>query len=108
MNLLEATLTTLSDKRWLDTLNTLTPLVNQMLLNWLAASYIYIRASEEEREAAGLRKPQGIGYGIGLAFAIFSMQGTPSRGSFWQLLLTSSQEVSSLVRIDSYESRTCL
>ena len=49
--------------------------MNQVLLNWLTASYIYIRASEEEREAAGLRKPQGIGYGIGLAFAIFSMQG---------------------------------
>ena len=73
-------------------------------MNWLTASYIYIRASEEEREAAGLRKPHGIGYGIGLAFAIFSMQGTPSQGSIWKLLLTSSQEVSSLVRIELSDS----
>ncbi|KAI8970550.1 multidrug resistance-associated ABC transporter [Trametes punicea] len=57
-----------------DTLNTTTPLVNQALLSWLTTSYIYLRASEEERAALGLPKPRGIGYGIGLAFAIFSMQ----------------------------------
>ena len=58
-----------------DTLNTTTPLVNQVLLTWLTNSYIYSRASEEERTALGLQKPQGIGYGVGLAFAIFAMQG---------------------------------
>lgn len=58
-----------------DTLNTTTPLVNQVLLTWLTNSYIYFRANDEERTALGLQKPQGIGYGIGLAFAIFVMQG---------------------------------
>ncbi|KAI0659143.1 multidrug resistance-associated ABC transporter [Cubamyces menziesii] len=57
-----------------DTLNTTTPLVNQVLLTWLTKSYVYLRASEEERAALGLQKPQGIGYGIGLGFAIFAMQ----------------------------------
>ncbi|KAI0371903.1 multidrug resistance-associated ABC transporter [Pilatotrama ljubarskyi] len=61
-------------KLFSDTLNTTTPLVNQVLLTWLTKSYVYFRASEEQREAFGLSKPQGIGYGIGLAFAIFSMQ----------------------------------
>ncbi|RDX46560.1 multidrug resistance-associated ABC transporter [Lentinus brumalis] len=56
-----------------DTLNTTTPLVNQLLLSWLTASYVYSRASDEERSV--IPKPQGIGYGIGLAFAIFAMQG---------------------------------
>ncbi|TBU42097.1 multidrug resistance-associated ABC transporter [Dichomitus squalens] len=61
-----------------DTLNTTTPLVNQVLLTWLTNSYIYFRASEEERAALGLQKPQGIGYGIGLAFAVFAMQEVSS------------------------------
>ena len=58
-----------------DTLRTTTPLVNQVLLTWLANSFVYFRATDEERTTLGLRKPQGIGYGIGLAFAIFAMQG---------------------------------
>ncbi|KAI0701717.1 multidrug resistance-associated ABC transporter [Earliella scabrosa] len=57
-----------------DTLNTTTPLVNQVLLTWLTASYVYVRTTDEERAALGLQQPQGIGYGIGLAFAIFGMQ----------------------------------
>ncbi|KAI1798260.1 multidrug resistance-associated ABC transporter [Ganoderma leucocontextum] len=61
-----------------DTLNTTTPLVNQVLLTWLTNSYIYFRASDEERSTLGLQKPQGIGYGIGLAFAIFAMQEVSS------------------------------
>ena len=71
-----------------DTLNTTTPLVNQVLLNWLTASYIYLRASDEERVAVGLQKPQGIGYGIGLAFAIFSMQGMLFFSALYVLNLT--------------------
>lgn len=63
-----------------DTLNTTTPLVNQLLLSWLTASYVYSRASDEERSV--IPKPQGIGYGIGLAFAIFAMQGTHIRCFF--------------------------
>ncbi|KAH9849408.1 multidrug resistance-associated ABC transporter [Lenzites betulinus] len=61
-----------------DTLNTTTPLVNQVLLTWLTQSYVYHRASEEERAALGLQQPKGIGYGIGLAFAIFAMQEVSS------------------------------
>ncbi|KAI0777639.1 multidrug resistance-associated ABC transporter [Trametes elegans] len=64
-----------------DTLNTTTPLVNQVLLTWLTRSYICLRANEAERTALGLQKPQGIGYGIGLAFAIFAMQGWPPHRS---------------------------
>lgn len=60
-----------------DTLNTTTPLVTKLLLAWLTNSYSWHRASEEQRAAEGLVKPRGVGYGIGLAFAIFIMQGTP-------------------------------
>ncbi|RDX54457.1 multidrug resistance-associated ABC transporter [Lentinus brumalis] len=65
-------------KLFSDTLNTTTPLVNQVLLSWLTRSYVYYRASEEQRTAFGLSKPQGIGYGIGLAFAVFVMQESSS------------------------------
>ncbi|KAF8815566.1 multidrug resistance-associated ABC transporter [Phlegmacium glaucopus] len=61
-----------------DTLRTTTPLLNKVLLTWLADSYVYFRLSDTERAAAaslGLFKPRGIGYGIGLAFALFVMQG---------------------------------
>ncbi|KAF9269804.1 multidrug resistance-associated ABC transporter [Marasmius fiardii PR-910] len=59
-----------------DTLITTTPLVNKVLLTWLAQSFIYYRANGEER--ASIPAPRGIGYGIGLAFAIFAMQETAS------------------------------
>ena len=52
-----------------------TPLVNQVLLNWLVSSYMYARLNDEERQALGVTKPQGPGYGIGLAFDIFAMKG---------------------------------
>ncbi|KAI0717423.1 multidrug resistance-associated ABC transporter [Cerioporus squamosus] len=65
-------------KLFSDTLNTTTPLVNQVLLSWLSSSYVYYRASDEQRAAFGLAKPQGIGYGIGLAFAVFVMQESSS------------------------------
>lgn len=50
-----------------------------MLLTWLADSYIWVRATEQERAALGLKQPHGIGYGVGLAFALFAMQGTSSK-----------------------------
>jgi hypothetical protein len=59
-----------------ETLRTTTPLVNQILLTWLVNSYIYVRLTDEERQAFNIGKPQGIGYGIGLAFALFAMQGS--------------------------------
>ncbi|KAH9931733.1 multidrug resistance-associated ABC transporter [Epithele typhae] len=70
-----------------DTLNTTTPLVNQILLTWLTNSFVYFRATDEERAAFGLETPQGIGYGIGLAFAIFVMQGAlPTFSNHYQML----------------------
>lgn len=62
----------------IDTLKTTTPLLNKVLLNWLAQSYVWVRATEEQRAAIGLKQPRGIGYGIGLAVALFAMQGTLS------------------------------
>lgn len=58
-----------------DTLKTTTPLLNKVILTWLADSYTYVRATEAERTALGLKQPRGIGYGIGLAVALFIMQG---------------------------------
>ena len=66
----------------LDTLNTTTPLVTKLLLAWLTTSYEWHRTSDEQRAALGLTEPQGVGYGIGLGFAIFIMQGTPIMLSF--------------------------
>ncbi|KAF9472565.1 multidrug resistance-associated ABC transporter [Pholiota conissans] len=61
-----------------DTLKTTTPLLNKVILNWLTQSYNYVRATEAERTALGLNVPRGIGYGIGLAVALFVMQGKSS------------------------------
>ena len=58
-----------------DTLQTTTPLVSKVLLTWLVESYAYSRISEADRLAVGLGTPRGIGYGIGVAFGIFAMQG---------------------------------
>jgi hypothetical protein len=57
-----------------DTLKTTTPLLNKVLLTWLAESYFYHRLPPTAAAAAGLKKPRGIGYGIGLAVGLFSMQ----------------------------------
>ena len=56
-----------------DTMKTTTPLLNKVILDWLAESYLYGKLSDTERTA--VPKPRGIGYGIGLAFALFVMQG---------------------------------
>ena len=58
--------------------NTTTSLVSQALLTWLTNSYVYFHAHEQERTALGLQKPQGIGYGIGLAFTVFATLGGPA------------------------------
>ena len=59
----------------LDTLKTTTPLVTKVLLLWLEESYAYHRLTPEERAAVPFKQPKGIGYGIGVAFALFVMQG---------------------------------
>jgi ATP-binding cassette, subfamily C (CFTR/MRP), member 1 len=45
----------------------------------LTDSFVYFRLTDAAEQAAaaaqGLSKPQGVGYGIGLGFAIFIMQG---------------------------------
>ncbi|TFK65936.1 hypothetical protein BDN72DRAFT_900291, partial [Pluteus cervinus] len=61
-----------------DTLKTTTPLVSKVLLTWLSESYIYYQTEEELRDQLPIGKPRGIGYGIGLAFAIFAMQEAAS------------------------------
>jgi hypothetical protein len=59
-----------------EALRTTAPLVNQILLTWLVDSYVYVRLTDEERQAFNIGKPRDIGYGIGLAFAVFAMQGS--------------------------------
>jgi len=58
-----------------DTLKTTTPLLNKVILTWLVNAYIYHRLSDEEKVSGIIPKPKGIGYGIGLAFGLFAMQG---------------------------------
>ncbi|KAJ7607493.1 multidrug resistance-associated ABC transporter [Roridomyces roridus] len=61
-----------------DTLQTTTPLLTKVMLDWLTDSYIFHHASEEERASELLAKPRGIGYGVGLACALFAMQEVAS------------------------------
>lgn len=78
----------------LDTLQTTTPLVNQKLLNWLEERYYYAKLPAADRDLIG--QPHGIGYGIGLAFAIFVMQEVSSLLTCHYTLM--SMEVGMLVR----------
>lgn len=57
-----------------DTLKTTTPLLNKVLLTWLTDAYFYVRTTEAQRAALVISKPRGIGYGIGLAVALFVFQ----------------------------------
>jgi hypothetical protein len=59
-----------------DILKATSPLVSKVLLVWLAKTYDYHRLSDSARAALlPSQKPQGVGYGIGLAIALFVMQG---------------------------------
>ncbi|KAF9027711.1 multidrug resistance-associated ABC transporter [Hymenopellis radicata] len=58
-----------------ETLRTTTPLVSKELLTWLAESYAWSRLTDEEKAAGIIPQPRGPGYGIGLGFTIFIMQG---------------------------------
>ncbi|KZP09468.1 multidrug resistance-associated ABC transporter [Athelia psychrophila] len=77
-----------------NTLQTTSPLITKVLLSWLTDCYYYHQyaslspaaqaqavAAAASSGAAGesiLTKPRGIGYGIGLAFALFAMQEVSS------------------------------
>ncbi|GJJ12903.1 hypothetical protein Clacol_007149 [Clathrus columnatus] len=62
-----------------DTLQTTSPLITKALLTWLSESFAFQKLSAAERAslvASGqITQPRGIGYGIGLAVALFAMQG---------------------------------
>ncbi len=66
----------MSTRGIVDTIKTTTPLLNKRLLNWLTSSYVFYKAGPAAASALGIDQPQGIGYGIGLAFGLFAMQGT--------------------------------
>ncbi|KAG5653199.1 hypothetical protein H0H81_001750 [Sphagnurus paluster] len=80
-----------------DTLKTTTPLLTKVILTWLTNSYVYHRLSDEEKASGQLRKPQGIGYGIGLAVALFAMQGTSTKIYHYIIILNFCPEVASLL-----------
>ncbi|KAF8500114.1 multidrug resistance-associated ABC transporter [Gautieria morchelliformis] len=67
-----------------DTLQTTTPLINKALLTWLTDSFVYNRLGAK----SGLAPPRGIGYGIGLAVALFAMQEVSSLATNQYQLLT--------------------
>ncbi|GLB40936.1 putative ABC transporter transmembrane region [Lyophyllum shimeji] len=73
-----------------DTLKTTTPLLTKVLLTWLTNSYAYYRLSDEQKASGIIKEPRGIGYGIGLAFALFVMQESASlmTNHFLQLGMT--------------------
>ena len=48
------------------------------MLSYITTSYVYAKASAEQRVAGNLAIPQSAGYGIGLAFALFVMQQAAS------------------------------
>ncbi|KAF7373644.1 Oligomycin resistance ATP-dependent permease YOR1 [Mycena sanguinolenta] len=62
-----------------DTLRTTTPLLTKVILAWLTEAYVLYHTPAALKapggELAGV-KVQGIGYGVGLAVALFAMQGT--------------------------------
>ena len=68
--------------------------MNQKLLNWLEERYYYSKLPAADRDLIG--QPHGIGYGIGLAFAIFVMQEVSSLLTCHYTLM--SMEVGMLVR----------
>jgi ATP-binding cassette subfamily C (CFTR/MRP) protein 1 len=55
------------------------PLVIKVFLTWLIEVYVYYSLSPSDQAlaaAAGFQKPRGVGFGIGVAFIIFGMQGS--------------------------------
>lgn len=86
-------------KLFSDTLKTTTPLLNKVLLTWLTNSYLWYRTKPEDRAGLGISQPQGIGYGIGLGFALFVMQEVASlmTNHFMQMTMTTGLSVRTAV-----------
>ena len=61
----------------LDTLRATTPLITRAFLAWLVKVHAYQHFDNSGNPASPPDKPQGAGYGIGLALALFAMQGDP-------------------------------
>ncbi|KAJ7100917.1 multidrug resistance-associated ABC transporter [Mycena belliarum] len=61
-----------------DALITTTPLLTKVLLTWLIESYTVYHATDAEKASGLLPNPGGLGHGIGLGFALFSMQEVAS------------------------------
>ncbi|KLO19493.1 multidrug resistance-associated ABC transporter [Schizopora paradoxa] len=65
-----------------DTLKTTTPLVTRLLLTWLTESFNFHQFSTSGSQLPNtdetVTKPRGLGYGIGLGFALFAMQEVSS------------------------------
>ncbi|KAF9488932.1 multidrug resistance-associated ABC transporter [Pleurotus eryngii] len=80
-----------------ETLRTTTPLVTKVFLTWLTESYLYHQLPQASRDALGLARPKGIGFGIGLAFAIFAMQQCASlfTNHFYMMAMTNGLRVRS-------------
>ncbi|KIM72411.1 hypothetical protein PILCRDRAFT_16141 [Piloderma croceum F 1598] len=57
-----------------NTLQTTTPLVNKIMLTWLTDSYVYYCLTDEQKAVGVITKPRGVGYGIGLVFALIVVQ----------------------------------
>ncbi|KZW02976.1 multidrug resistance-associated ABC transporter [Exidia glandulosa HHB12029] len=73
-----------------DTLNTTTPLVSKLIIAYITTAYIAHKAGPQAVEAGLVEAPRSVGYGIGLAFAIFAMQETASlcNGMFFYFSMT--------------------
>lgn len=76
-----------------DTLQTTSPLISKALLTWLTEAFAFHQLTAAERDAlaaAGqpITQPRGIGYGIGLAIALFAMQEVSSLATNQYQLLT--------------------
>ncbi|KAL1687601.1 P-loop containing nucleoside triphosphate hydrolase protein [Schizophyllum commune] len=62
-----------------DTLRTTSPLIQKVMLGWLAEAYLFDHLDADGRSTYFPNgAPRGIGYGIGLAFALFAMQEVAS------------------------------
>ncbi|GJJ12857.1 hypothetical protein Clacol_007102 [Clathrus columnatus] len=80
-----------------DTLQTTSPLISKALLTWLSDSFAFHNVSAAERAslvASGqITQPRGIGYGIGLAVALFAMQGHLATNQYTILTMTNGMTI---------------